>query len=241
MIVNSSPEGWEIIFQRAHGLLAVQLAHQWRIDQRPKCWIETLAAITEHDDGQEPFKGHQHLTPAGAPKDFTFQEFSLPQAKSVSETARFKSRWVALLISKHMSFLYEGKRGSDKELDKFLDLQIIRQKDWLADLKITKKEANSAYNLLQWCDRCSLILCKNQVPDDEKSLEIYKGPDNLNYFIKSKSNYNLTINPWPFQNEKFEVQVESRYLKELSFSKDEELAQALDKAEVKVKTWIFER
>ncbi|CAN5163882.1 hypothetical protein BH23BAC1_BH23BAC1_51360 [soil metagenome] len=241
MIVNVSSEGWEIIYQRAHGLLAVQLAHNWQDNLRPKHWIETLAAITEHDDGQEPFRGHQHLTAAGAPKDFTFLEFSLPQAKNVSETSRYKSRWVALLISKHMSFLYESKRGLDKELDIFLNLQIERQKKWLKELKVTTQQVEGAYNLLQWCDRCSLILCKNQIPEDEKALEVYIGPDQKNYFIKKKVNDAISVEPWPFQSDHFEVCVEYRILKKMVFDNDEELAQALDIATVELKIWKFEK
>lgn len=239
MIVNVSPEGWEIIYQRAHGLLAVQLAHHWREDLRPIHWVETLAAITEHDDGQEPLRGHHHLTTAGAPKDFTFQEFSLPQVNNVSETARYKSRWVALLISRHISFLYDSKKGINKELDNFLNLQNERQKQWLKELNVKKPQVDEAYNLLQWCDRCSLILCKNQIPEDEKILEVYKGPDNKNYFINKRADNTLNINPWPFNADKFEVCVEYRELKKMTFSTDEELAGALDKAPVKLKVWQF--
>nr|MDQ3395231.1 DUF3891 family protein [Bacteroidota bacterium] len=193
MIVNATSTGWEVIYQRAHGLLAVQIAQYWRADQRPERWIETLAAITEHDDGQEPLHGRHHLTEAGAPKDFTLQDFDLLHAQTVTKTAEYKSRWVALLISMHMSFLYESLRGKEMEIDKFLDLQLNNQKKWLKELKVTLKESKQAYNLLQWCDRCSLLLSKNLVPKDEKIVEVHYGPDDEKYMILQRNDHSIGV------------------------------------------------
>lgn len=237
MIVNTTSKGWEIIYQRAHGLLAVQFAHFWREDQRPERWIETLAAITEHDDGQESLHGSHHLTDAGAPKDFTFYEFDLFQARKVTQTAEYKSRWVALLISKHTSYLYEPLRGKSTEVDDFLDLQIQQQNKLQKELKVSSKEIEQAYNLLKWCDRCSLILSKNQLPKDEKSLEIEKGPDGKNYMIYQKKDLSVSVNPWPFQENNFRVWVEVRELSDLKFKNDKELEKALRSASVKIKEW----
>lgn len=237
MIVNATPKGWEIIYQRAHGLLSVQFAHQWKIDQRPERWIETLAAITEHDDGQEALHGSHHLTDAGAPKDFTFQEFDLFQAQKVTKTAEYKSRWVALLISKHTSFLYEPLRGKSKEVDEFLDLQILRQGIWQKELKVSSKKVEQAYNLLKWCDTCSLILIKNQLPKDEKTLEIEKGPDGQNYMIYQRKDLSINIEPWPFEEKNFKVWVETRELSKLKFKNDQELDDALSSASVEIKEW----
>lgn len=239
MIVNAISKGWEIIYQRAHGLLAVQFAHHWRKDQQPESWIETLAAITEHDDGQEPLHGHHHLTEAGSPKDFTLQEFDLFQAKKVTETAEYKSRWVALLISMHMSFLYEDLRGKSKEIEEFLDLQIYKQKKWQQELRISSEKIQQAYNLLQWCDRCSLILSKNQLPEDEKSLEIFEGPDKRNYMIFQRKDQSLSVDPWPFQENHFKVWIETRELTKLHFKNDDELSQSLKAASIKRKEWNF--
>jgi hypothetical protein len=239
MIVNATLKGWEVIFQRAHGLLAVQIAHHWLKDQRPRRWIESLAAITEHDDGQEPLHDHHHLTEAGAPKDFTFLEFDLSQAKKVTETAQYKSRWVALLISRHMTFLYQRLRGKNKEIDKFLDLQMVNQEKWQKELKIIKKEIDQAYNLLQWCDRCSLILSKNQLPEDEKLLEVYKGPDDRNYMIFQRKDQSVSVDPWPFEELQFTLWVETRELSKLHFENDEDLNKELKGCQVKLKEWKF--
>lgn len=241
MIVNTTQEGWEVIYQRAHGLLAVQIAQYWQPEQRPERWVETLAAITEHDDSQEAWHQHYHLTEAGAPKDFTLQEFSLKQAQSVTRMAAYKSRWVGLLISYHISFLYENMRGQSSKIDTFLNGQKKNQQIWRKELGLKKDVMEKAYALMQWCDRCSLILCKNELPDGERDLEVYHGPGDEKYFIRRRNDNTLIVEPWPFQINTFEVWVESRELHQIKFESDNALARALAKTAVKYKKWFFKK
>jgi hypothetical protein len=239
MIVNAAHEGWEVIFQRAHELLAQQIASYWKVSQRPERWLELLSAIGEHDNRQEGWHERYHLTPAGAPKDFSMQEFSLSQAREVTDVTKYKSRFVSLLISMHTSYLHEHLRGSSKEVDRFLNDQQSLQKNWLRSLAIEEKEADKAYHLLHWADRCSLILCKNELPADERKLEVFKGPRHKPYFIQQREDKSLGVEPWPFEESEFKVWVESRTLTQLSFRNDKELAKALLAADVEEKSWIF--
>ncbi|QNN44838.1 DUF3891 family protein [Pedobacter roseus] len=50
MIVNYCNSGWEIITQRGHGLLAIQICARWKISGQPYRWVETLIATTGHDE-----------------------------------------------------------------------------------------------------------------------------------------------------------------------------------------------
>lgn len=72
MIVNTMQNGWEIIYQsnRAHALLAAELARQWQRKDAPAKLYETIAAISHHDDLEKEWE-EDILTEAGAPKDFT--------------------------------------------------------------------------------------------------------------------------------------------------------------------------
>mgnify|MGYP000754117155 CR=1 FL=1 len=63
MIVNAVEKGWEIIYHRGHALLAAELAAHWRAADRPERWIETLAAIMQHDDMEREREAEDHLTP----------------------------------------------------------------------------------------------------------------------------------------------------------------------------------
>lgn len=237
MIVNLVPEGWEVIYQQAHALLAAQVAFAWRTADRPERWVDTLAAIAQHDDGQQFWAGHIGLTPAGAPANFTMLPFSLEQATRVLNQSRYQGRWRAMLTSMHLSFLYEALRGQNAQTDAFLNDQLNNQKRWRQELKVTKKKAEQAYALMQWCDRFSLILCRSQLPEDERTLEVWKGPDGAQYHVIQQKNGSIKVDPWPFELKSFSVSVEAAYLTQLQFKDETELTQALAKAPIRTKTW----
>ncbi|GAB3808962.1 hypothetical protein GCM10028819_49120 [Spirosoma humi] len=239
MIVTQTDTGWQVINQQAHGLLAVQLALHWRTDSRPVNWIETLIALTEHDDGQDAWEGRNHLTTAGAPLHFQLLQYSIAQCHKLIQIGLQKSRWNALLMSMHTSFLYEPKRGTDNELDEFLDQQVTNQAKWRKEIKATKKEADYAYAFLQWCDALSLVLCMDQVPPEGRRLEVSLGPDGIPYYIHQRPDGSLSMEPWPFDRPTFAAHVETFSLKKPVFKNDKELYTALQSAPVDSKEWTF--
>lgn len=50
MFTRYTEDGWEIILQRNHALLAAQICAHWKTSNQPKQWIETLIACADHDD-----------------------------------------------------------------------------------------------------------------------------------------------------------------------------------------------
>lgn len=241
MIVTQTDTGWQIINQQAHGLLAVQAAMHWQQSKRPAHWIETLIALTEHDDGQEPWKGRNHLTTAGAPLHFQITEYSVEQCRNMIEIGLQKSRWNALMLSMHTTFLYEQKRGTDAELDEFLDQQTGNQTKWRKQYGATQAETDYAYAFVQWCDALSLVLCLNQVPPEGRRLEVSVGPDGVAYYIHQRDDESLGIDPWPFDVREFPVHVETFQLTQLSFKDDPELYNAMQDAPVVIKEWVFKK
>ena len=238
MIVNYVPDGWQIIYQQAHALLAAQLLHQWPARLPLDQWVGLLAAVAQHDDAQPHWTGHYGLTPAGAPANFTMQEFSLEQATGVLRAARFQGRWRSLLTSLHLSALYESLRGENPETDAFLDQQRAQQQRWRRELQLKKAEADQAYALLHWCDRLSLILCRHEVPEMGRALEIYQGPDGHTHeILRPAAEAPLHIRPWPFREKQFTVSVEATVLHQLQFQNDDELATALHEAPIKTLSW----
>lgn len=239
MIVNQHENGWEVIYHRAHALLAAQLAGHWRKNDSPLRLYETLAAISHHDDLEREWEGNQ-LTPAGAPLDFTLdQKTDLKKLKELATNARYRGRWVAMLISMHISFLNEGKRGESPELDSFLDEQLEHQDKWRRELKIKKKEAEDAYAFMQMFDRLSLILCNRNLPVGERALEIAKGPEGKRYDVVQMKDERVTVKPWPFEEEEFTVNVEACYLNQVKFEDDAELTEALKVAPIEVLEWTL--
>ncbi|BAY78484.1 hypothetical protein NIES25_49580 [Nostoc linckia NIES-25] len=243
MIVNATQNGWEVIYHRAHALLAAQLGGQWRRKDAPARLYETIAAISHHDDLEKEWE-EDNLTEAGAPKDFTLMKDSdmeegVQKIANLAKNALYRGRWVALLISMHISRLNEPSRGISSELDKVLDEQLKNQKRWREELGIEKEEVDAAYAFMQWCDRLSLILCQQELPADERFLEISKGPDERRYDIMQRSDKLVVVKPWPFQEEKFTVNIEACDLSQIKFKSNTELTQALQQAPIKVLEWTF--
>ena len=241
MIIKSTELGWELIHQQAHGLLAVKIAMQWNAAKRTNRWIETLVALTEHDDGQDPWEGRNHLTEAGAPKDFRIDQYSIGQAKRMVEIALKKSRWNALMVSMHATFLYSAMQDQNAELASFLDEQRQNQKNWIRQLKLSVKEVNYAYAFIQWCDALSLILCQDDLPQKSRRLEISPGPDGVSYYVFQRADQTVGVDPWPFDPPEFTVHIEAYQLHQLSFKNDLELYEYIQKAPVQEKEWRFRK
>lgn len=241
MIVKPTQAGWQYIHQQAHGLLAMQLALHWKPENRPVRWVETLIALAEHDDGQDTWEGCNHLTETGAPLGFRSKSYSVDQAKNMIQIGLEKSRWNALMMSMHITFLYEQERGKDPVLDEFLDQQKANQSKWRKQYKATVAETRYAYDFLQWCDALSLVLCRDLLQIEERRLEVSKGPDGTPYYIFQRKDSTVGLDPWPFAETKFEVHVESFRLTQLAFANDNELYNALNEAEVEELSWEFKK
>jgi hypothetical protein len=98
MIANLHQQGWEVIYHRAHALLAAQIAGHWHSEKRPLRWLETIAAISHHDDLEKEWEGN-HLTEAGAPLDFTLAtKTDVTKLQQLTQNARYRGRWVVMLF-----------------------------------------------------------------------------------------------------------------------------------------------
>ena len=166
----------------------------------------------------------------------------MEQATGVLAAARFQGRWRSLLTSLHLSCLYEGLRGQKKATDIFLDELRASQQRWQKELKLTKKQASQAYDLLHWCDRLSLILCRHEIPEMGRAVEIARGPDGtIHTLAQLVAGGLVSIQPWPFRDAELVVSVEASVLTRLQFKDDAGLAAALRAAPIEVLCWISHR
>lgn len=241
MIVNLQQQGWEIIYHRAHALLAAQIASHWNNRDSPQKIIDTIAAISHHDDLEKEWE-EDRLTEAGAPLDFMLQqETPVEKLDQLVEDALYRGRWVALLVSMHMSYLYSSVAEQSAEMREFLDRQQQLQQQWRKDLGLSKDQAHNAYRFMEWCDRLSLILCQRQLPVDERALEISTGPGDRSYKVIQRKDDTVTVEPWPFASAQFKVDVEASYLSQLKFDSNDALTEALKVAPRKQIEWKFHR
>lgn len=239
MIVNYKEEGWEIITQRAHGIVAAQIAFHWRLKDRPERWVETLLAIAEHDDAENELDGETLITASGGPLNFDMKAFELPHCRKLASLTLTKSRYVALLTSMHMEFLYSKDKANDPEARAFLAEQKKLQEIWRKELRITKEEALRIYDLLEWCDALSLLVCKQGMQPEQRSVEISTGPDKKGHNLIQLDEETLSVRPWPFEEKSFSIRYEYRSLKKIQFHSSAEFRAAFLEAVVAEKTWKF--
>jgi len=246
MIVTLTDSGYDVIFQPAHGMLAAKILRHWRFEERPRYWLDLLVASAQHDNNQRDFRGRANLTEVGAPKGFTVSSgesdlSDLDQPRETLKDTFFQGRYAALIVSMHFSTLYKPKRGESAELDTFLDEQKENQREWRRDLGLKKADAERDYQLLLWCDRCSLILCQGNVPQGGRKLEVQATPKEDKTFLFQSDDDTIAVEPWPFAEDDFEVSVEVHALSEPSYASDEDLLEALRKAKVRYQTWHFKK
>ena len=240
MIVNYTNKGWEVITQRAHGLLAAQIAMHWAKKERPQRWTETLIAIAEHDDARTELESNQLLTPQGGPLNFDMQLFDPDHCRLMFNNSLSKSRYIALLTSMHMVFLFKKEADTNPLVKPFLKEQEKLQKQWLKELHIEPEEAQRTYCLVEWCDALSLLLCQHEIQPEERTIEISNGPDGTSYHLTAKGNL-LTVKPWPFEDTSFELRLEKRVIPQLQFKSNDDFKSQFLTAEVKEMCWELKK
>lgn len=241
MIVNYTKNGWEVITQRAHGLLAAQLAFHWRKKDRPDRWVETILAIAEHDDAENELDGENLLTEAGGPLNFSMKTFELAHCQKLSSLTITKSRYIALLTSLHTEFLYGKEKKDNATAKAFLAEQSRLQNKWLKELDITKEEALRIYDLLEWCDAFSLLICKSEMQPEERRTEISTGPDKKMYHLLQLNDEALSVDPWPFEVASFSVNYDYRVIPQIQFSSSKDFRNAFLNAETMEKRWQLKK
>jgi hypothetical protein len=228
MIVNYTDAGWQIIMQRAHGLLAAQLCARWKVSDQPVRWMDTLIATAEHDDVYNEFEDDELLNENGGPVNFKMSRFRQDYCELQLQRALSKSRYITLLIAKHIHFVY----GQDPAAEAFLNDLKKKESSWLKETKASRQDIDASYELLEFCDAFSLLICQNLVQPEGRKIEISNGPDGKSYMLSASADGSLTVLDWPFETDEFVVWYESRILEQLSFKNVAEFKKALALAKV---------
>ncbi len=239
MIVNPTEFGLEIIFQPAHALLSAQVAARTTWAGVVPHWWQTLVAVAQHDNGWHEWEQAPTLNGAGSPRNFTEMtpQDAIAQWRRGVGRGLHQGRWVGLLISRHATSLYEARRGEVAALDAFLDEQGAQQARWIEALGVTEGEVARAYDVVRWSDWFSLVLCWRRVPEDGSAISLGAGPDGQGYTMRRLDGERLTVEPWPFIEARFVVTVEARRLFHPTFEEASALKQALEGAEIQLKSW----
>jgi len=139
-----------------------------------------------------------------------------------------KSRYIALLIARHIHFVH-GKEASAKAFCKELKVQ---ERKWLSESGASIQEIDASYELLEFCDAFSLLICQGLIQPEQRKIEISNGPDQKSYGFFMSEDGVLVVEDWPFEVEKFTITYESRTLTQLTFDDISAFKKAVALAEV---------
>lgn len=238
MIVNQSENHFEIIYQRAHAMLAARIAGHVHPDLRPppQLWIETLIAIADHDDGNTRTGGTYYINEDGEPKDFREFEFEYEAVQEIILNAELKSRWSSFLVAKHTEHLYCDL--DNEQAREVVSQQINLQESLLPELRIDRATADRAYQLVKWCDELSLMLCMKKIPEEGGSRTIEELPGGLDSKLINQNG--LSVRPWCFKADELGLEVEYRCIPKRPYQDDRDLKKTLKAAEIQVRKWKLE-
>lgn len=222
MIVLYKDNGWQITTQRAHGMLAAQIAMHWKNIGLPERWLETLLAIAEHDDAENELDGEDLITDSGGPLNYTMKHFDLAHCEKLVRHSAIRSQYISLLTSLHMEFLYGKDAKHNKIAEQFLREQKKFRTAVCKKLSVPITELKKIYSFLEWCDAFSLIVCSDQAPPENRKLEISSGPDKICYELFRLKEDVLVVDPWPFETDHFSVHFETRLIDKMHFNSSAE-------------------
>ncbi|MDT0295042.1 DUF3891 family protein [Mesonia ostreae] len=234
MIVNKIKDGYVIIYQAAHGLLASKIASHLDKALRPKNWLDLQQAVNYHDDLQLSFSEKNHLSKNGIPLDFTNNKDQITdlitRMDRLTQQALRKSGLIFLMTIEHLNFLNQSRIPKSKMLRNFFEQQKVLQQEMMNIYQLTKDDVLEKYELLRFCDRLSLILCKNEIPVMGRELEVNTSIDGKKYFISGRKNGSLTVKPWIFEKEKFVLNIETRILNQANFKSESYFKNCIENA-----------
>ncbi|MEB2778510.1 DUF3891 family protein [Algoriphagus sp. D3-2-R+10] len=228
MIVRPFETGWEIYFHKAHALLAMDIGlaidhYFWPVR---KYLAAGLESIGEHDNDQPIWNKRDNLTEEGTPLDYrSRKKVDLDQAKSVVKSARYKSSFIAVMVSLHCQNLYRD--SAESEVQAFLAEQQNMRTKYMDHLSITSEAIQQSYKFLRFCDDFSLALCQNElIEKKEIVINPIKGSQKIQVRATDKGLF--TMDPWIFYEEKLVFPIEYYRTSQKYFKNDKELKMHLD-------------
>lgn len=241
MICNRREDGWELVYQNAHGLVAMELLRPWRSAERPARWGDVLYATAQHDNGWQEWEPGDHLTALGTPRHFeeTTPTDTVRQSEMALGRVRHASLFAGLLLMEHFKTLYV-----DME-DAGVQAMLTRQRAEAAKarrvLGVRVADVATHYEFLRFADTFSLTLCLRRLDllvDRRVELETVGG---TRYFALRRADDSIAVEPWPYAAHEFDVRTEAYRLPRLTYPSASALSAAIAKARIEPRVWTIRR
>lgn len=247
MIRRELNEGWILITQYDHSVLAGEVMRHWGNGQfsRPEPFNEVLFAVTEHDCGwagwdSRPKVNPEHGYPANfmemEPGDQTgiwrkcFESHSAEHPYASSLIALHFAKFNRSLLSRDPSL--PSATALQKEIENFLEAGLGAGA--APGLSAVSEDVSINLRLLQAGDIISLALCHGWESRVITGAPVdYKGTG-VDLRIESGDGFSYTVSPYPFSEPLIECPIRGRRLPRKSFSSDEDLRRCLSGSKTEI-------
>ena len=209
----------------------------WQPEHRPQPWGQLLNACAQHDHGWMEEQFDPLLDTQGELLDFLSLPFdvTLDIAQRNLQNAESQSRWCAVLVARHVEYLFRGK--DDRQAREALAELQGRRAAWMQDLGVEAPQVEELYELLCWADTFSLLVC---CPPSDFTRSLQLTAQGLSFEAHDNGKGRWSLSPWPYRQNSLQLSYETRRLPEDSFSSLEEFRQALRSASVLERSFLLE-
>lgn len=238
MICKRHAEGWEIIYQRNHALLAADMLADWAEARRPQPWFQLLNACSQHDHGWMENEKDPLVDEQGHPVDFLHMtvESSIAMSRRNLRNAEAQSRWCAILVARHLEYLSTFK--DDAESSAFgTEVQRLRR-DWMAEVGAKEAHVEEMYELLCWADSLSLLVCC-EASDFTRSLALRA--QGQEFSAREVGGGVWTVSPWPYRSDRLHLEYEVRLLSQPRFADAQAFRETLSRTPVTLRALELRR
>lgn len=240
MIVRPGENGFLLIPQSGHALVAFALARNWgnRLAPRPGPVDEVLAAVLLHDAGWDEGGREPALAPDGSLASFS----TWPQGAEREalwwdsfRKAQSRGRYVAYLVGCHVLHLAETySPGGHTEFTAKMRRELAAQAAGLATdsryeqiFRTGQDQVNQG--ILRLCDALAVKLCQGvHQPVEVPNAPLKSGPSALKLQPAEPKGFHL--HPWPFRGRHLALSVEACLFSDPLPTTQEELIRRYRKA-----------
>jgi hypothetical protein len=250
VLYRETVDGLVVVSQPTHAWVSGQLARAWGNaafgDVEP--WEDVGLGAEQHDLGWAAWEERPTRHPkTGRPRRF----FEMPTAEHVaiwrgaSRRALTQGRYAALLVSLHLTGLYERHDYSADTPDEAAAARELVaeereiQNQLLASLQSDPRYARYAstevvrrnQRLVAIWDRLSLFLCGSvRAPQTIDGVPTADGTTTLEVTPVEREHERLTVTPWPFRESRVTIAFDARKLAATAFADDAHFREALAQA-----------
>lgn len=245
MIRRKDSEGWILVSQHGHAVLAGEIIALWgnELFSPPRPFDEVIFAVTEHDSGWKSWDSQPKINPEnGYPANFMEMEsgdqYGIWKGSYLGHAREHP--YASSLIALHFSRFNEKSlnKNPGNGSAKLLEQEIREFVSGSLGIEIESDEMNALppdvkinLRFVQVGDIISLTLCHGWEEMEIKDVPVNYEGGTATIKITSSDGFNFRMDPYPFTEPVIKCSVPALRLERKTFASDDDLRRALKDAE----------